>query len=112
MATVAPASVTVIAAMGVRTSVGAATATGADMEEAMAMATVVDTAMVTGTGAAGASDPLRRRGFFVLASRPGTPDTRGGARSLNASGRLPHAPHRVSVQLIADEVGRPPTPTL
>ena len=108
MATAAPASVTVIAAMGVRTSVGAATATGADMEEAMAMATVVDMAMVTGTGAAGASDPLRRGGSHGR----GHPNLRGGARSLYANGRFPHEPRCVSAQLIADEVGRSPTPTL
>ena len=108
MATAAPASVTVIAAMGVRTSVGAATATGADMEEAMAMATVVDMAMVTGTGAAGVSDPLRRGG----SPGQGHPNLRGGACSLHADGRFLHEPRCVSAQFIADEAGRSPTPTL
>ena len=109
MAMAAPASVTVIEAMEVRISVGAVTATGADMEEAMAMATVVDMAMVTGTGAAGASDPLRRGGFSGTHPGQGHPNLRGGARSLNANGRFPHEPRRVSAQVIAGEIGRTPT---
>lgn len=77
MAMAAPASVTVIEAMEGRISVGAATVMAADMEEAMAMATVVDMATVSDMGAAGASDPLRHGGFSVLSSRLGTPEPLG-----------------------------------
>ena len=68
MAMAARASVTVVGVMAAHTSAGAATA----MAVGMAAATVADMAMVTGTGAAGASSRFPR-GSPILQSPPGSP---------------------------------------